>query len=162
DSDDDCPATLGPSLLARAYTIRPDVPIGVVIAKMPGGAQHDGRYCRGCDTWHAREDFSFKDVRRRTLRSRCRTCCREASRRHYARMKVHYLERNRRNSPRQRQAAAEFVYQFLLAHPCVECGEADPVVLEFNQVDPTTKSANISDMIANGASLAYLRPEIAK
>jgi hypothetical protein len=77
-------------------------------------------------------------------------------------MKVAYLERNRRNNPLQRQVAAEFVYQFLLAHPCMGCGEADPVVLEFNHLDPATKSANISDMIANGASLAYLRTEIAK
>ncbi len=100
--------------------------------------QQTGKYCRGCKRWHAREDFSFKDARKRTLRSRCHVCCREASRRHYMRMKVAYLERNRRNNPLQRQAAAEFVYQFLLAHSCVECGEADPVVLEFNHLDPAT------------------------
>jgi Domain of unknown function (DUF4276) len=32
DADDDCPATLGPALLARAVACRPDVPIGIVIA----------------------------------------------------------------------------------------------------------------------------------
>ncbi len=32
DSDDDCPATLGPDLLARAKQARPDVPAGVVLA----------------------------------------------------------------------------------------------------------------------------------
>jgi hypothetical protein len=42
------------------------------------------------------------------------------------------------------------------------CGEADPVVLEFNHLDPATKSANLSDIIANGVSTAYLRTEIAK
>jgi hypothetical protein len=56
-------------------------------------------------------------------------------------MKITYLERNRRNNPLQRQAAAEFVYQFLLGQPCVECGEADPVVLEFNHVEPATNRA---------------------
>ena len=124
--------------------------------------RQNGRYCRGCERFHAVEDFSVKDARKGTLRSRCRICCREASRRHYTRTKGAYLERNRRNNPLQRQAAAVFVYQFLLGHPCVECGEADPVVLEFNHLDPSTKSANLSDMIANGVSLAYLRTEIAK
>jgi hypothetical protein len=33
DSDDDCPATLGPELLARARNVRPDLPISVVLAK---------------------------------------------------------------------------------------------------------------------------------
>jgi len=33
DSDDDCPATLGPELLARARKVRSDLPISVVLAK---------------------------------------------------------------------------------------------------------------------------------
>lgn len=33
DCDDDCPATAGPSLLAQARSIRPDVPMAVVLAK---------------------------------------------------------------------------------------------------------------------------------
>lgn len=32
DCEDDCPATLGPQLLARAMTVRPDVPYAVVLA----------------------------------------------------------------------------------------------------------------------------------
>jgi hypothetical protein len=32
DADDDCPASLGPSLLARAESVRPDVRTGVVLA----------------------------------------------------------------------------------------------------------------------------------
>jgi hypothetical protein len=32
DADDDCPATMGPSLLLRATTTRPDVPTSVVLA----------------------------------------------------------------------------------------------------------------------------------
>lgn len=33
DSDDDCPATLGPALLARARRARPDLPLAMVLAK---------------------------------------------------------------------------------------------------------------------------------
>ena len=33
DADDDCPATLGPQLLARAQQTRRDLPVGVVLAK---------------------------------------------------------------------------------------------------------------------------------
>jgi hypothetical protein len=33
DSDDECPATLGPALLARARKVRSDLPVSVVLAK---------------------------------------------------------------------------------------------------------------------------------
>ena len=33
DADDDCPATLAPTLLKRAQAARPDIPIAVVLAK---------------------------------------------------------------------------------------------------------------------------------
>lgn len=33
DSDDDCPARLGPALLARARLVRDDIPLSVVLAK---------------------------------------------------------------------------------------------------------------------------------
>lgn len=32
DADDDCPADIGPALLARAHAARPDVPVSVVLA----------------------------------------------------------------------------------------------------------------------------------
>jgi hypothetical protein len=120
------------------------------------------KFCHGCARWLNRNEFSFKDPTRRTPRSRCRACCRERSRRHYRNMKGTYLERNRRKKPVLREAAANFVHSFLLQHPCVHCGEEDPVVLEFNHLDPASKSGNVSEMVRTGTSVRRLRVEIAK
>jgi hypothetical protein len=33
-----------------------------------------------------------------------------------------------------RETAKDFVYQYLLTHPCEMCGETDPIILEFHHV----------------------------
>src|SRR5437016_546167 len=79
-----------------------------------------------------RSEFSFKDQAQRLLRSRCRPCCRERSKRHYVRTKLRTSNATDARSPDCGEAAASFVHQFLLQHPCAHCAEEDPVVLEFN------------------------------
>lgn len=51
---------------------------------------------------------------------------------------------------------------FLLRNPCVDCGEEDPVVLEFDHVDPDNKRAAISAMIQNSYSWETIVSEIEK
>jgi len=38
-------------------------------------------------------------------------------------------------------------FNYLLGHPCVDCGENNPVCLEFDHIDPKKKITTISDMI---------------
>jgi hypothetical protein len=126
------------------------------------GARMTDRYCRGCQVWHSLDDFAFKNALKQTRHSRCRVCCRESSRRHYEQNKGAYLERNRRYNPLRRENGAGFVYQFLAEHPCAECGEPDPIVLELDHHYPTEKLGNVSDMVRNFASVSRLRAEIRK
>ena len=127
---------------------------------MGGGVRK--RLCRGCGVAQAIDDFAFKNTTTGKRHSRCRACDRQVSQQHYQNNKRAYLERNQRNNPLQRNANRMFVMQFLREHACVKCGESDPVVLEFNHLDPATKTANICDMIHCRVSHARIRLEIAK
>ncbi len=49
-----------------------------------------------------------------------------------------------------------------MAHPCVDCGESDPVVLEFDHIDRVTKRMDVSVMAQRGYPLATLEAEVAK
>ena len=50
--------------------------------------------------------------------------------------------------------------EYLRTHPCVDCGESDPVVLEFDHCGP--KRHEISNMLTSQTSWSAIEKEIAK
>ena len=62
----------------------------------------------------------------------------------------------------ERRKLREFAYNYLSVHHCVQCGEADPVTLEFDHLDPAKKRFNISHGIQNTVLLEILIKEINK
>lgn len=57
---------------------------------------------------------------------------------------------------------ADHIYKHLLDNPCVDCGEADPIVLEFDHRDGVEKSFNIGESNHKSISLSRVIAEIAK
>ncbi|HEV2009592.1 MAG TPA: hypothetical protein VGS17_01005 [Candidatus Limnocylindria bacterium] len=51
----------------------------------------------------------------------------------------------------------DVVYEFLLTNPCVDCGETNPVVLDFDHVDPTTKRWSVGRMLSRRTTTAVRR-----
>lgn len=91
----------------------------------------------------------------------CRECKRAHDRAIYA------SDSQRRDSVgSSRRAAflvrATLIYEYLEAHPCVDCGEPDPVVLQFDHRDASKKSYNISRMTRSNHPLERIMEEIAK
>ena len=56
---------------------------------------------------------------------------------------------------------AQHLWDYLLEHPCVDCGETDPVVLAFDHVRGEKVGA-LSNMSRRQFSIAKLDAEIAK
>ena len=85
---------------------------------------------------------------------------REASRRHYAKHRERVIESAKKYSKIARDRIRAFITAHLKANPCVDCGETDPVILEFDHLK--TKDFNISDAARKGVSIKKLNDEIAK
>ncbi len=71
--------------------------------------------------------------------------------------KVKVQERRRALQARTR----DYIQQYKAEHPCVDCGEADPVVLEFDHVRGE-KKCNVANLVGKCWGLGRVREEIAK
>lgn len=60
-----------------------------------------------------------------------------------------------------RQRNQQFIWDFYSTHPCVDCGENDPIVLELDHVRGK-KLAGVSQLVHNTRSLKVIEDEIAK
>jgi hypothetical protein len=55
---------------------------------------------------------------------------------------------------------ASRIVEYLKAHPCVECGETNPIVLEFDHL--RDKVDNVSTLVRRLSSWSAIEEEIAK
>ena len=112
------------------------------------------KICTKCDKEKPLSQYSKK--REGKLHSWCKGCVSENSKAHYQANKTNYMKRN----TARKEAARDYVYNYLLTHPCVDCGEKDLVVLEFDHQG--NKEYNIHRMIPSGATPQALQKEIDK
>ena len=90
-------------------------------------------------------------------------CARRAYQRwHYRQNKDLYRQRAKAQNLKTRAAIRGYVLDYLRGHPCVDCGEADPVVLEFDHREGTQKRFNIGNAVTDGYGLSTVIAEIAK
>lgn len=115
------------------------------------------RWCPRCSAWFALADF---DLSRRYCRP-----CRRAYDRDYYRTNAKVLRAKKSYNTKVRWGVLRRkLWQYFAEHPCVDCGETDPVVLEFDHREDEVKRFNIADRMGAQrlTSWANIQAEIAK
>lgn len=56
----------------------------------------------------------------------------------------------------------QFIWDYLMEHPCVDCGYSDPIALEFDHVRRQKKFAVAGGSGSFGRSIETIKKEIAK
>lgn len=74
---------------------------------------------------------------------------RAASKRHYQKHRENVISAKTLATRKRRAERHAEVREYLLTHPCVDCGEEDPRVLEFDHRDPENKSHSVAKGFAD-------------
>jgi hypothetical protein len=90
----------------------------------------------------------------------CRACFAEVNNRNYTAYYARDHERIVARINARRDLDRRRVIEYLDTHPCVDCGETDIIVLQFDH--RSDKSFDVASMIAAGASWGKIDAEIAK
>ncbi len=114
--------------------------------------------CARCKKIKPTSEFSKNRCKDDGLQTACKICKREMDKRLYYESdtrKKAIAEKNKEMKQRNRK----FILEYLLNHPCVDCGESNPLFLDFDHVRGK-KKYNVSAMWCN--SIKMLKKEIAK
>ena len=120
------------------------------------------KVCGTCRKSKPRTEFNRKAARPDGLQEVCRDCNRAASRRYYATNREKHVRVIVERTAKRRVESKEFLTAYLREHPCVDCGNSDLRVLDFDHRPGTGKSGDVMRLVAGGYGLARLHAEIAK
>lgn len=112
------------------------------------------RICKKCG-FIGEMELDFPTRSNGYYRYSCKECWKKYQNSRYDEGKSNHYRRDFRNKSRK------FVYDYLLTHSCVDCGESTPCCLDFDHVKGE-KYKTIRDMIAGCYSINNIKIEIEK
>ena len=119
------------------------------------------KICSICKNEKDDADFNWRNKSKGMRQGYCRECKKICQKRYYSKSKLQYLNTIYKSRAKRKQANIDLVVQHFKSHACVDCGENDIRILEFDHVRGV-KRANVSHLMAHGYSLEVLINEIAK
>jgi hypothetical protein len=118
------------------------------------------KFCNLCQNEKEISEFAWKLKLKKTRQSYCKSCQKIRSQEHYRNNKQKYIEQARKRNQKVLESIQNYVWDYLSEHPCVDCGEKDVVVLEFDH--KSSKLYNLSEIIKERSSLTKVKKEIEK
>lgn len=112
--------------------------------------------CNSCHEEKPLGEFNFRHKLDGIRFNYCKKCQNAVNARYYKANKDRHINNNRRHRVRNQK----FLVEYLGSHPCVDCGEKDIVVLDFDHRGKKFK--HVGRMANEGYSIKALLVEIAK
>jgi hypothetical protein len=114
--------------------------------------------CPKCEREVPTEQFNKRPNGR--CKAYCRACQSLYSRAHYVKNALKHKARTAASNLRAKKRNREFALEYLRSHPCVDCGKSDPIILEFDHIDPRTKTHAVADLVRQAYGFERIQSEI--
>lgn len=110
-------------------------------------AESETKICTKCKGEKDLLLFSARKKSKDGCASWCRSCYKTNWDKRYYENHQHYRNSHNKSRSKIRQHNAQKVFEYLRSHSCINCGESDPVVLEFDHRNGDDKIESISNLI---------------
>ncbi len=117
--------------------------------------------CVTCGEFKRDSEFAYRNKLLGRRWGTCKSCQSQQRKRWYENNKEKHIQNVRENKKRMIAEAQQYIWDYLENHPCVDCGETNPVVLEFDHVHGKKKKA-VGDLARQGYSIDAIKKEISK
>jgi hypothetical protein len=118
------------------------------------------RTCRVCNETKPLTDFPFRSLLQQTRQWICLSCQRAYTKNWYGRNREKQIAAAYVRRGREARNLGRKIREYLGDHPCVDCGESDPNVLDFDHL--RDKRANVSRLVHTAVSWDLIAAEISK
>jgi len=105
------------------------------------------RRCGRCGELKPVDDFNWRRIERGQRDNLCRPCRAAYHHEHYVANRHRYVDQARVRKQALALERTTYLIEYFASHPCADCGETDPTVLEFDHL--RDKAFNI------GSALPY-------
>ena len=92
------------------------------------------RRCGRCGELKPLGDFAWRRKAKGQRHNYCRPCHSEYHREHYLANKARYIAQAAESKRKVRLEQTTLLLAYFEEHPCVDCGQTDPIVLEFDHL----------------------------
>lgn len=92
------------------------------------------RRCGRCEEEKPEADFAWRRKAKGQRDNYCRPCRADYKQEHYAANRPRYVAAARARKQALIAERMEFLLDYFGKHPCADCGETDPIVLEFDHL----------------------------
>jgi hypothetical protein len=92
------------------------------------------RKCYRCGELKPVDEFAWRRKARGQRDSFCRPCRSAYGKEHYAANRQRYIDQAAVVKQRVRLERTQYLIDYFVSHPCVDCGGTDPIVLEFDHL----------------------------
>lgn len=118
--------------------------------------------CSKCTKEKSFSEFNKNKSKADGYQSICRECGQKNSKQYYLDNKSTMVKQIYAKNQSRKLKNKQIVFDYLLTKECVDCGNNNPLVLEFDHINPSDKFKEVGMLVHEGYSIKTIFNEITK